>query len=134
MPHRVMAEAVRVKMKAWDAQDNDAKAKRYMNFVEWNFKFIAWCAGTAAVMKVGRLTGSDAALALSIYMTGLLAVFVHIKPFNWIMDIIEIGRASDTKKKKWISLGVLLVVSLPLVLATRAFMGQVIDLIIALSK
>jgi prepilin signal peptidase PulO-like enzyme (type II secretory pathway) len=131
---RVLVDFYREKEKAWKSLDDDARTKKCMTIIEWNFKYIGWCALTAAIAKYASHFGSNAALWLSLYMTLLLSIFMALPFGNWVVQIATRGKKSDHWKEKVIWFGFFLVVSAAVTFFLGGVMGQVFDLIISLSR
>lgn len=134
MPLQTIRAVFRTKIAARSQMSYGDQAKSLRTFIDWNFKFIAWCALTAAVVKIARAAGSTETMILSLYMTMLLSLFVSLQPFVWVCEIVDRGRTSGTWSRRVVWFLVMYVVSMSLMVMVQFFMVKVLDIVMTISR
>ncbi|WP_449233480.1 hypothetical protein [Azospirillum doebereinerae] len=134
MSFHVFSDYFLEKKRYWDSLTYDDQGKVYSGFVEWNLKYFGWCALTGTIARYAHISGSGAALGISIYMTFLLGIHLAIPCGKLMVGIASHGRSRSGWKEKFIWFLLFLAISLIMTFFVSGVMGEVVNLIIAISR
>jgi len=133
MLFRILKEFSREKRREWDALSFSDQTKKCMAFVDWTFKYIAWCALTAAMIRYTKESKSNELMIVTTGMGLLLVYFMSLPPSRLVAEFLAQGKANGDQRRilEWV---LRIFISLTALIPAMYIMDRVIDMVVMLSQ